>query len=63
VELRREGKSVPLTADSNPSVTWIGKKPFDIGSDVPDGEGLFRKADVRYRIVKIGSLVFAEIVP
>jgi tetratricopeptide (TPR) repeat protein len=63
VEFRRDGKSIALIADSNPSVTWIGKKPFDIGNNVPDGEGLYKKAGVRYRITKVGNLVFAEIVP
>jgi hypothetical protein len=61
--LARDGKPLALTPDANPAVTWIGPKPFDIGSNLPQGEGFFSRMGKRYRLVRVGGLAFAEAVP
>ncbi|HUW40699.1 MAG TPA: tetratricopeptide repeat protein [Rectinemataceae bacterium] len=59
----KNGHNVKLLADANPSVTWIGSKPFDLGSNVPADEGVISVRNIRVRIVRAGSQIFAEIVP
>lgn len=61
--LTRNGKALALTPDANPSVTWIGPKPFDVGSNLPEGEGFYRHMGTRYRLVRVGGMAFAEVVP
>jgi hypothetical protein len=61
--LTRDGKPLTLTPDANPSVTWIGTKPFDLGSNLPRGEGFFKQMGKRYRLVRVGGMAFAEVVP
>lgn len=63
VELLRDGKPIALIPDANPAAVWIGKKPFDLGSELPTGEGFFKKSGVRYRVVRVGSIAFAEVLP
>lgn len=63
VSLTRGDRSPALIADRNPNVTWIGMKPFDLGSNVPAGEGVFTVMNKRIRIVRVGAQAFAEIVP
>jgi hypothetical protein len=63
VSLTKNGRAAKLIPDANPSLTWIGAKPFDFGSNLPAGEGLISIKKTRVRIVRFGSQVFAEIVP
>ena len=63
LSLTRNGRKPALIADRNPLVTWIGEKPFNLGSNVPSGEGVFTVMNKRIRIVRVGTQVFAEIVP
>ncbi len=63
VGLSREGKQAALVPDSNPSAVWIGRKPFDLGPGLPEGEGIFAKSGLRYRIVRVGRFAFAEVLP
>jgi tetratricopeptide (TPR) repeat protein len=63
VVFSKGGASVPLVPDANPSLLWIGTKPFDFGTELPAGEGVFSRDGKRYRIVKVGSRLFAELVP
>ena len=41
VALSRNGVSLSLVADSNPQLTWIGGKSFDLGRNLPAGRGHF----------------------
>jgi hypothetical protein len=59
----KEGSPVSLIPDANPSLLWIGAKPFDLGADLPDGEGVYMRMGKRYRIVRAGSRYFAELLP
>jgi hypothetical protein len=61
--LTRDGRQLALSPDANPAVTWIGPKSFDLGSNLPSGEGFFNYMGKRYRLVRVGGLAFAEIVP
>ncbi len=63
VELLREGKPVALIPDTNPALAWIGTKPFDLGSALPPGEGFFTRSGLRFRLVRVGSFAFAEVLP
>jgi hypothetical protein len=63
VSLVRDGIALQLQRDANPSLTWIGRKPFDLGSNLPPGEGVFSYMDLRYTLTRVGSLAFAELVP
>lgn len=61
--LSRDGVSLALIPDSNPALTWIGRKIFDVGGNLPAGEGIFWSMGKRYRLTRIGELAFAELVP
>ena len=61
--LSRRGAALPLLRDSNPSLTWIGKKLFDLGGNLPEGEGVFSYMGSRYTLTRVGKLAFAELVP
>jgi hypothetical protein len=61
--LARRGVSLPLRRDSNPSLTWIGKKLFDLGGNLPEGEGVFSYMGNRYILTRVEKMVFAELVP
>ena len=63
VSLARDGVSIALIPDANPSLTWIGTKSFDLGSNLPAGEGVFSAMGKRYRLTRVGELAFAELVP
>jgi len=63
VSLARDGVSIALIPDANPSLTWIGRKSFDLGSNLPTGEGVFSAMGKRYRLTRVGELAFAELVP
>jgi tetratricopeptide (TPR) repeat protein len=63
VSLKRDGSDIAMVPDLNPSLTWLGAKPFDLGSNLPDGEGLFSAMGKRYRLSRVGSLAFAELIP
>jgi len=63
VALSRNGVSLALVADSNPQLTWIGRKSFDLGRNLPAGEGLFSGMGMRYRLTRIGDRAFAELIP
>jgi hypothetical protein len=63
VSLARDGVSLPLLPDANPQLTWIGKKSFDLGRNLPRGEGIFSTMGKRYRLTRIGEFAFAELVP
>ncbi len=57
----RAGTELPLIPDSGGRVLWVGRKPFDFGTTLPS-PGAGRRGDVRYRIVRFGDQVLAEIV-
>jgi len=63
VSLTRNGTALALVPDSNPSLTWIGRKPFDLGGNLPPGEGVFTSMGKRYTMTRLGILCFAELVP
>ena len=63
VSFTKNGHAVKLIPDAASSVTWIGSKPFDLGSNVPVDEGVYPMRNIRVRIVHVASQVFAEIVP
>lgn len=63
VSLARRGIELPFIGDSNPSLTWIGSKKFDLGGNLPEGEGVFSHMGKRYRLTRVGDLAFAELVP
>lgn len=63
VSLSRDGRSIALIPDSNPILTWIGSKIFDLGGNLPEGEGVFSHMGARYRLIRVGSLAFAELIP
>jgi tetratricopeptide (TPR) repeat protein len=63
VALSRNGVSLALVPDSNPQLTWIGRKSFDLGRNLPAGEGLFSGMGMRYRLTRIGDRAFAELIP
>ena len=63
VALSRDGVSLALLPDSNPDLTWIGEKSFDLGRNLPPGEGIFKAMSRRYRLTRIGDLAFAEMIP
>ena len=37
-----------LLPDSNPALTWIGAKPFYLGSEMPQGEGISTHSGKRF---------------
>ena len=63
VSLSRDGLRLDLISDSNRDLTWIGKKIFDLGRNLPEGEGVFSHMGRRYTLIRIGSLAFAELIP
>ncbi|MGA2545088.1 MAG: hypothetical protein ABSF43_00950 [Rectinemataceae bacterium] len=63
ISLSRDGVSLPLLPDANPQLTWIGKKSFDLGRNLPAGEGIFSAMGKRYRLTRVGEFAFAELVP
>jgi hypothetical protein len=63
VSLSRDGVSLPLLSDANPQLTWIGKKSFDLGRNLPAGEGIFSAMGKRYRLTRVGEFAFAELIP
>jgi hypothetical protein len=63
ISLSREGKGLALIPDSNARLTWIGRKPFDLGRNLPDGDGVYSRMGTRYRITLVGGLAFAELIP
>ncbi|MDP3178786.1 MAG: hypothetical protein Q8M76_12850, partial [Spirochaetaceae bacterium] len=63
ISVTRDGTGLPLTADADPALLWIGRKPFDLGVARPREEGLFIRGDLRYRMILIGDRAFAEILP
>lgn len=63
VALSRNGVTLNMVPDANARLLWIGKKNFDLGSNLPAGEGLFAYMGVRYRLTRIGDMAFAELVP
>jgi tetratricopeptide (TPR) repeat protein len=63
VSLARDGLKVDLIPDSNGALTWIGRKAFDLGRNLPEGEGVFFYMGKRYTLIRIGALAFAELIP
>lgn len=61
--IARDGLRLDLVPDSNRQLTWIGKKIFDLGSGIPEGEGIFSHNGKRYRLTRIGAFAFAELIP
>jgi hypothetical protein len=59
----REGRPLALLPDSNPALMWIGEKSFDLGRNLPEGEGIFTAMGKRYRLTRAGDLAFAELLP
>ncbi len=63
VGVSRDGKALALVPDANPRLSWIGEKPFDIGSNLPSAEGVYRYMNRTYRLVFAADRAFAELVP
>jgi hypothetical protein len=63
ISLSRNGLHIGLIPDSNRQLTWIGEKAFDLGSGIPEGEGIFSHMGKRYRLIRIGAFAFAELIP
>jgi len=63
VSIARDGAKLALIPDSNPVLTWIGEKRFDLGSNLPAGEGIFKAMAYRYRLNWLGDFAFAELIP
>ncbi|MBL8965823.1 MAG: hypothetical protein JNG85_02370 [Spirochaetaceae bacterium] len=63
VGVTRDGKALALLADANPRLLWIGEKPFDLGSNLPSAEGVYRYMNRSYRLVFAAGQAFAELVP
>jgi tetratricopeptide (TPR) repeat protein len=61
--LTRDGVSLPLLPDANPKLTWIGSKRFDLGRNLPAGEGVFSAMGMRYKLTRVGEFAFAELIP
>lgn len=59
----RNGARPALVPDKNPRLRWIGSKPFDLGSNLPPEEGVYRYMKQRYRLVYAGPEAFAELLP
>ncbi len=54
------GTRVPLIPDAGGSVTWVGKKPFDLGKVSPV-IGYGSKNGIRYIVTSIGGALYAQI--
>jgi hypothetical protein len=63
VSLIRRGMSIALIADENKCLTWIGTKEFDLGGNLPNTDGIYIHRGKRYRLTRVGSLSFAELIP
>jgi len=63
VALSMDGVALALLPDANAKLTWIGRKSFDLGRNLPAGEGFFHYQGMRYRLTRIGDLAFGEIIP
>jgi hypothetical protein len=63
LSLYRDGAALRLIPDSNRELTWIGRKIFDLGRNLPAGEGIYSYMGSRYVVTRVGSLAFAELVP
>lgn len=62
VALTRDSRPIALVQDSNPRLRWLGRKPFDLGSNLPASEGIYSHMGLRYRLVFAGALAFAELI-
>jgi hypothetical protein len=55
------GTAVPLVGDAGGAVVWVGRKAFDFGTTTPQpGYGV--KDRIAYRVVLIGSTLYARII-
>jgi hypothetical protein len=63
VSLIRRGMRIALIPDENKSLTWIGTKEFNIGGNLPNADGIYMHRGKRYRLTRVGSLFFAELIP
>jgi tetratricopeptide (TPR) repeat protein len=63
LSLTRRGAVASLLPDANPLVRWIGRKPFDLGRNLPEAAGIYSYMKARYRLVYVGSEAFAELLP
>ena len=63
VSVARKGRVSIMVPDANPSVSWIGRKEFDLGSNVPASEGIYTYMNRRYRLVYSGKQAYAELLP
>ncbi|HOX12255.1 MAG TPA: hypothetical protein PLB56_05060 [Spirochaetales bacterium] len=55
----RAGVELPLVPDAGGAVLWVGRKPFDFGTVLPE-PGFGRRGAERYRIVRFGDQILAE---
>ncbi len=60
--LTRDSRPIALVQDSNPRLRWLGRKPFDLGSNLPASEGIYYHMGLRYRLVFAGASAFAELI-
>jgi hypothetical protein len=63
ISFSRNGARIDLIPDANRQLTWIGRKPFDLGQGLPGQDGIFSHMGKRYRLIRIGAFAFAELIP
>jgi hypothetical protein len=63
LSVSRDGSELPLVRDANPKLLWLGRKAFDIGSNLPPDDGVYTQGGKRYRLTRVGALAFAELIP
>lgn len=59
VEVAESGNALPVRADDGGHVTWIGTKPFDFGSTLPE-PGYGSRKGRAYRVVEIDGALYAR---
>ncbi len=62
LNFERDGRKLAFVPDSNPRLKWIGRKDFDLGSNLPPLEGIYRYKGKRYRLLYVNGEAFAELV-
>jgi hypothetical protein len=60
--VKKNGKVATVVKEKGSPVSWIGSKPFDLGSLAPRGDGLYERGGKRYIIHWVGETAYAEAV-
>ncbi len=60
IQAFRNGKELFLIPDSGGNILWLGRKPFDFGTQIPiPGWGV--RASARYFVLSVAGVLYAEI--